>query len=83
MSLAEYYQGKLIGQEGGYPTLDDFLASENNVHKYVDAIPVNQVGEEFTIPYSQDDYVSNPNLREEAVDYDFSQVDYYDESKIY
>lgn len=83
VSLAEYYQGKLIGQPGGYATLDDLLESENNVHKYYDNIPVNQVGEEFTIPYSQDDYVSNPNLREEAVDYDFSQVDYYDESKIY
>lgn len=82
ISLTEYYQGNLIGVEGGYATMEDFLASENNVHKFLDNIPENQMGEKFLFFYSTNDYTANVNLREPAVDYDFSQVEYYDESKI-
>jgi hypothetical protein len=44
--------------------------------------PTNQAGEEFAIPYSQNDYTVNPKLSQPAEDYDFSQVEYYDESTI-
>lgn len=83
ITMADYYQGKVVGDGNPYPTLDDLKASENYKQKFIDAVPVNQMDEQFTIPYSQNDYVSNSHLREPAEDYDFSQVDYYDESKIY
>lgn len=75
-SFPSWYRGEL-----SYGSESDFVKAALQSKKYFE-VPTNQSKETYCIPYSQNDFTSNPNLREPAVDYDFSQVSYYDESKI-
>lgn len=45
-------------------------------------VPTNQSGDRFTIPFPENDLLTNPKLAQEPANYDFeANIDYYDESK--
>lgn len=80
INLKDYYDGKLADTEE-YKT--PAKARENGlVSKKVSTIPQNAKGDKFVIPFPDADLTQNPRLNEDSQNYDLSQVDYYDESKL-
>ncbi len=80
MSLKDWYEGTLKDTPG----FESAAAARESglISVKATTIPQNQMGDKFTIPFPEKDLMQNPRLREAPADYDFSAVDYYDESKI-
>ena len=76
---------KILNQERGYYDLGQLKEVYDGIRDAgdvtltsisVSSVIKNNSGQKFRIPFPETDLTSNPNLLEDPVEYDFSQVEY-------